>query len=108
MNFRQGLFIILIALVPFFARAETERQALEAYDLESLSFLTIYQQEGMGMYAIVRDPMGYVHRVFKGDRIGRNFGRVVDMSNAGLRLREVVQAADGEWVEREAWLRKHP
>ncbi|MFG6486902.1 pilus assembly protein PilP [Roseateles sp. BYS78W] len=101
---RRLLLVHLLGLWAASASATRERQALEAFDLDSLRWVG-QQTLDCVRYGVVRDPGGYLHRVFKGDFVGRNFGRVMDISDDGLRLREVVQDVRGEWVEREAWLR---
>jgi type IV pilus assembly protein PilP len=41
-----------------------------------------------------------LYSVKVGDYIGQNYGRVVAITETELTLREVVQDAAGEWVER--------
>jgi type IV pilus assembly protein PilP len=48
------------------------------------------------------DRMLYQVRV--GDYMGQNNGRVVKIEEGRIELREVVQDASGEWVERPASL----
>jgi type IV pilus assembly protein PilP len=48
------------------------------------------------------DRMLYQVRV--GDYMGQNNGRVVKIEEGRIELREVVQDASGEWVERAASL----
>lgn len=92
--------------VPSSAKATRERYSLEAYELSSLTLRSVYFK-GLGKpYALVRDPNGYLHRVFKGDYVGKNFGWVVAITRRGIKLKEVYQSQDGEWEERTAWLLK--
>ena len=106
---RALLFWAAIGLVPMSAEAIRERQALEAFDLGRLRFVGFYPDGVPGCdckpMASVRDPKGYLHRVFIGDYVGRNYGRVVEISAEGLRLLEAAQRSDGEWVQREVWLK---
>jgi len=39
-----------------------------------------------------------------GDYMGQNYGRVLRISESDLVLREVVQDAAGEWIERNSTL----
>jgi type IV pilus assembly protein PilP len=39
-----------------------------------------------------------------GNYLGSNFGRVTQISETEVRLREIVQDAVGEWIERVATL----
>lgn len=110
MTARRSLFVwIAIGLVSMSAEATRARQALEAFDLERLRFMGFYP-DGVpgcdcGPMASVRDHKGYVHRVFIGDYVGRNYGRVVEISAKGLRLLEAAQRSDGKWVQCEVWLK---
>ena len=50
---------------------------------------------------------GIVHQVVPGQYIGKNLGRVWRVDESGIALREIVQEADGRWLERDAQLRIH-
>jgi type IV pilus assembly protein PilP len=39
-----------------------------------------------------------------GDYIGQNYGKITKISETGIELREIVQDAVGEWIERPATL----
>jgi type IV pilus assembly protein PilP len=41
-----------------------------------------------------------VHQVRTGQRLGQNFGVVTGVSENAVNIKEVVQDAGGEWVER--------
>jgi type IV pilus assembly protein PilP len=43
-----------------------------------------------------------LYQVKLGNYLGQNYGRVIKISEAEVTLREVVQDAVGEWVERVA------
>ena len=54
-------------------------------------------------YALLRvDNLLYQARV--GDYLGQNFGRITKISETEITLREVVQDAAGEWIERTSTL----
>ena len=97
---------MLIWVVPLGASAMRERQSLEAYELSTLKFDSFHREGGCTAFAFIRDPKGYLHRVFEGDYVGKRFGRVVELTDKGLRLLEAIQRTDGEWVQREVWLLK--
>ncbi len=99
-----GLTLCLFLLMPTIANAMREKDALEAFELSSLKLEAVYFNDLCKPYASVRDPGGYLHRAFKGDYLGRNFGRVVELSKRGIKLREVFENKDGEWVEKETWV----
>ena len=86
------------------ASASRDPWALDAFDRASLAVKMVYVEGAMKQpCALVHDPGGYVHRVCKGDYIGRDFGRVVEISRRrGVRIVETIKGSDGEWVQREA------
>ena len=45
-----------------------------------------------------------IYQVRAGNYLGQNYGRVTKVSETGLSLREIVQDAAGEWIERTATL----
>jgi type IV pilus assembly protein PilP len=46
-----------------------------------------------------------LHQVRVGNHIGQNFGRVLKITDSGVAIREIVQDAAGDWVERVTELR---
>lgn len=95
----------LLVLVSTNVHASRERQALEAFDRESLQIeATHFKNEFGRPYASVRDPNGFMHRAFKWDYIGRDFGLIKKISREGIQIREVRQDAHGEWVPQEIWI----
>ena len=45
-----------------------------------------------------------LYQVKVGDYLGQNYGRVTQISESDVGLREIVQDAAGEWIERNAQL----
>ena len=45
-----------------------------------------------------------LYQVRLGSHLGQNFGRVVDINDRGLNLRELVQDTLGKWTERQTIL----
>lgn len=77
------------------------REPLEEFPLDSLRMVGTLAINGR-RYALVRDSEGIVHRVSVGDHMGRNFGRIVAISDAEIQLREKVPNGLGGWTERGA------
>ncbi|MEQ8955860.1 MAG: pilus assembly protein PilP, partial [Gammaproteobacteria bacterium] len=48
----------------------------------------------------VEDAFGVVHRVSIGNYLGRNFGRITNISETQMNLTEIVPSGTGGWVER--------
>jgi len=79
------------------------REELEQYELDGLRMVGTLQNEE-NLWAIVLDPEGTVHRVKLGNYIGRNFGKIVNISEDGIELREIFKNPQGVWEERKASL----
>jgi type IV pilus assembly protein PilP len=45
-----------------------------------------------------------LYQVKAGDHLGQNYGRVLRITETEVVLREIVQDAAGEWIERSATL----
>ena len=70
---------------------------------QSLSELTMVGRlvTNGGVYeALIEDGFGEVHRVGVGDYMGRNYGRITQISNSQMNLIEIVPSGNGGWVER--------
>lgn len=84
---------------PDFARV---KEYLETFRIENIAMVgTIngIEQEPV-LWALVRDGQGEVHRVRSGNYLGRNFGRIIDISDTQIDLIEIVPSGDENWVER--------
>jgi len=79
------------------------REELERFELDSLRMVGTIDNENNN-WAIVLDPDGVVHRVSVGNYIGTNIGKIINIYEDRVDLREIVQDANGRWEEREAAL----
>ena len=75
-----------------------DRQPLEMFSLESLAMVGMIQIDGKP-YALIKDPESQVHRVTLGQRLGQNYGKVIQVTRNGVQLKESVQNNTGAWVE---------
>ncbi len=85
------------------AELNRRREPLEAYELETMSMAGTLLRQGRAVALVSVDRM--LHQVRVGDYMGQNNGRVVKIEEGRIELREVVQDASGEWVERAASLK---
>jgi type IV pilus assembly protein PilP len=78
--------------------AERRKEFLESFPVDSMKMVGIINKAGIsyGLLQIDRN----VYQVKAGQRLGQNFGQVTGVSEAAISLKEVVQDAGGEWVER--------
>lgn len=78
---------------------DRRKEELEDFPLESLKMVGFLYQRDVG-YAIIRAPDGKLHRVKAGNYMGQNFGKIIEITDAEVRLKEMVQDSAGDWSER--------
>jgi type IV pilus assembly protein PilP len=78
------------------------KEPLEAYPLDNMNMVGSVNKQGRP-FALLRVD-GLLYQVKVGDYMGQNYGRVLRISDTDLVLREVVQDAAGEWIERNSTL----
>lgn len=78
------------------------KEPLEAYPLDSMSMVGSVQKNGRP-YALLRVD-NLLYQVKVGDYIGQNYGRITGINETQVTLREIVQDAAGEWIERSTSL----
>jgi type IV pilus assembly protein PilP len=89
-----------VALVaPEMAR---RKEALEAFPLDAMAMVGSLQKAGQPVALIKLDNLLYQVRV--GNYLGQNYGRITKIGETEIVLREIVQDATGDWVERAASL----
>ncbi len=77
------------------------REPLEDFSLDSLRMVgTLAQKESE--WILVKDPEGLLHRVSVGHYMGKNYGKVISISEEEVLLLELVSDKKGGWEEREA------
>jgi len=78
------------------------KEPLEASPLDSVAMVGSLIKVGQPVALVRVDNLLYQVRV--GNYLGQNFGRITKVTETGLSLREIVQDAAGEWIERTATL----
>ena len=78
------------------------KEALEASPLDAVFMVGSLIRTGQPVALVRVDNLLYQVRV--GNHLGQNYGRITKVSETGLSLREIVQDAAGEWIERTATL----
>lgn len=78
------------------------KEPLEAYPLDSMTMVGSITKQGT-RYALLRVD-NLLYQVKAGDYLGQNFGRVSGIDETEIKLREIVQDAAGEWIERPTTL----
>jgi type IV pilus assembly protein PilP len=78
------------------------KEPLESFPLDSMKMVGSLLKEGRPVALVRVDNLLY--QVQPGNYLGQNFGRVTKVAETELVLREIVQDAAGEWIERKAAL----
>jgi type IV pilus assembly protein PilP len=78
---------------------DRQREPLEAYPLESLKYVGVIMPQEEGSVAIIRVDSA-LYQVRQGNYLGQNFGVITDINESEVILKELVQDAAGDWVER--------
>jgi type IV pilus assembly protein PilP len=84
------------------AEMRRRREPLEAFPLDRMSMVGSLTRSGQPYALLKVDSLLY--QVRAGDYMGQNFGRVTKITETEITLREVVQDAAGEWIERTSTL----
>ncbi|MCC2957881.1 pilus assembly protein PilP [Massilia sp. IC2-477] len=85
---------------PLAPDANRPREVLENYPLDTMRMVGTLQKGGIS-YALLQIDAS-IYQVKAGQRIGQNHGLVTRISEGAIDIREVVQDATGDWVERKA------
>ncbi|WP_431095138.1 pilus assembly protein PilP [Polaromonas aquatica] len=78
------------------------KEPLEAYPLDAIVMVGSLIKVGQPVALVRIDNLIYQARV--GNYLGQNYGRITKVTETDLALREIVQDAAGEWIERTATL----
>jgi type IV pilus assembly protein PilP len=83
---------------PDFGRS---KEYLERYELDTLSMVGTFSNDE-SYWGLIRDPEGVIHRVPVGNYIGKNHGKVVDLTDTEIYLSELISDGADGWLVREA------
>lgn len=78
------------------------KEPLESYPIDTITMVGTLQRPNL-RYALLRAD-GVIYQIKVGNYIGQNFGIVTKIDENEVALKEVVQDAAGEWVERATTL----
>jgi len=80
------------------AEINRRKEPLEAYPLDSMRMVGSVTKTGRP-YALLKVD-NLLYQVKQGDYLGQNYGKITKISETDVSLREIVQDAAGEWIER--------
>ena len=78
------------------------KEPLEAYPLDAMTMVGSLDRSGQRVALVRVDNL--LHQVRVGNYLGQNYGRVTKINESEVALREIVQDAAGEWIERNTVL----
>lgn len=81
---------------------ERRRDPLESYPLDTLKMVGTLEKPGLN-YALLQVDKA-IFQVKVGNYIGQNFGMITSVTDTAVNVKEIVQDASGDWVERKAKL----
>lgn len=84
------------------AELNRRKEPLEAYPLDSMGMVGSVDKNGQ-RHALLRVD-NLLYQVKVGDHLGQNYGKITKIGETEIALREIVQDAAGEWVERSTTL----
>ncbi|HZX25685.1 MAG TPA: pilus assembly protein PilP [Telluria sp.] len=87
---------------PYKPDMNRRKELLENFPLDTIRMVGAIQKGGVN-YALLQIDNA-VHQVRAGQHLGQNFGLVTSVTDSAVNIRETVQDAAGEWVERMAKL----
>jgi len=84
------------------AELNRRKEPLEAYPLDSMMMVGSVAKQQQPFALLRVDNLLY--QVKPGDYLGQNYGRITKITETQIVLREIVQDAAGEWIERASTL----
>jgi type IV pilus assembly protein PilP len=82
------------------AEINRRKEPLEAYPLDSMVMVGSVARNGRP-YALLRVD-NLLYQVKLGDYLGQNYGKITKITETNVAIREIVQDAAGEWIERNS------
>lgn len=77
---------------------ERRKELLESYPLDIVKMVGTIERKGV-IHAVLQIDRT-VHQVVVGQHVGQNYGRIISIDDSTVNLKEIVQDATGDWVER--------
>mgnify|MGYP001026639466 FL=1 len=78
------------------------KEPLEAFPLDAMAMVGSLMKAGKPTALLKVDNL--IYQVGIGDYLGQNYGRITSITETAVQLREIVQDATGDWMERAASL----
>ena len=73
---------------------------MENFPLDTLRMVGTLEQKGT-LWALVQTPEKTIQRISAGNYLGQNNGKVLEVSDAGIKLEEIIPDGFGGWRKRD-------
>lgn len=73
---------------------------LESFPLDTLRMVGTMEQRG-SLWALIQTPEKTIQRISAGNYLGQNNGKVLEVSDAGLKIEEIIPDGFGGWRKRD-------
>lgn len=74
-----------------------KKEILEGFDLNDLTMVGSLKSEDGTYWALIKDSNSMIYKVKPGNYIGRNFGKITNVSAEGIEIDELVSDSLGTW-----------
>lgn len=81
-----------------------EKEYLESFNLDSLSMVGTLDKQGKS-WALVKDGLDGINRVTVGNFMGKDHGKIVELSATHIDMVEIVSDGLGGWLQRPRTLK---
>ena len=79
------------------------KEELEAFPLDTMDMVGTLERKD-DYWGLVKTQDGTIHRVKPGNYLGQNYGKIVEINEDHIALRELIQDGSGGYLERQASL----
>jgi type IV pilus assembly protein PilP len=86
--------------MPDFEARELRNNILEKVPLESIHLIGIMNINNQPLAAVEIPELSLIKQVKVGDWLGVDFGKITQISNQEITVKEVIEDPSGEWIER--------
>lgn len=84
---------------PVLPGQDRRRQTLEYFALDSLEMVGSLEQNGQ-VFALIFAPDKTIHRIHKDDFMGTHLGKVIEITESEVVLKETIKTTQGHWEKR--------
>jgi type IV pilus assembly protein PilP len=77
---------------------DRRKEQLESFPLDTVKMVGTIEKKGV-MHAVLQIDRS-VYQVVAGQHVGQNYGQITNISEGAVSIKEIVQDAAGDWVER--------